>query len=137
MTVEMARYIKTTQGHVLNDESDLKSILAKDAIYNAAGLVSFNLYDEVRWNFYGKSLIDFLFEILSQIDFDQWFTNQLLHEIKIKGNRFRIIRRRAIWLIGQWTGVKFNRQLRPQVYAACLHLIEPSEDMCVRITASK
>lgn len=48
MTVEMTKYIKSTQGHVLNDESDLKSILAKDAIYNAAGLVSFNLYDEVR-----------------------------------------------------------------------------------------
>lgn len=74
---------------------------------------------------------------MSQIDFDEWFTNQLVHEIKIRGNRFRIIRRRAIWLIGQWTGVKFDRQLRPQVYAACLHLVEPSEDMCVRITASK
>ncbi len=48
MTLEMAKYIKSTQGHVLNDESDLKSILAKDAIYNAAGLVSFNLYDEVN-----------------------------------------------------------------------------------------
>ncbi|KAJ6635893.1 Importin-11 [Pseudolycoriella hygida] len=117
MTTEMAKYIKTTQGQVLNDQSDLKSILAKDAIYNAAGLVSFNLYDE--------------------IDFDEWFTNQLVHEVKIKGNRFRIIRRRAIWLIGQWTGVKFDRQLRPQVYAACLNLIEQSEDMCVRITASK
>lgn len=47
MTLEMAKYIKNTQGHVLNDESDLKSILTKDAIYNAAGLVSFNLNDEV------------------------------------------------------------------------------------------
>lgn len=137
MTVEMARYIKSTQGHVLNDESDLKSILAKDAIYNAAGLVSFTLYDEVRQKFLINHWLTYFIPTLSQIDFDQWFTNQLVHEIKIKGNRFRIIRRRAIWLIGQWTGVKFNRQLRPQVYAACLHLIEPSEDMCVRITASK
>lgn len=48
MTLEMAKYIKSTQGDVLNDESDLKSILAKDAIYNAAGLVSFTLYDEVK-----------------------------------------------------------------------------------------
>lgn len=51
MTLEMAKYIRSTQGHLLNDQSDLKSILAKDAIYNAAGLVSFNLYDEVRMQF--------------------------------------------------------------------------------------
>lgn len=48
MTLEILKYIKSTQGDELKDESDLKSILAKDAIYNAAALVSFGLYDEVR-----------------------------------------------------------------------------------------
>jgi len=31
----------------LNDASDLSTILAKDAIYNAAGIVAYELYDEV------------------------------------------------------------------------------------------
>lgn len=62
MTLEMAKYIKSTQSHVLNDQSDLKSILAKDAIYNAAGLVSFNLYDEVRYNIF-QNLIVLIFDV--------------------------------------------------------------------------
>lgn len=72
-----------------------------------------------------------------KVNFDEWFTNQLLDELKIEGNNFRILRRRAIWLIGSWTGVKFARNLRPQVYAACLHLLRSDEDMCVRLAASK
>lgn len=78
---------------------------------------------------------DFFF--FKQIDFDEWFTKQLLNEIRIEGNHFRILRRRAIWLIGQWTGVKFDRSLRPQVYAACLYLLSSTEDMSVRLAASK
>lgn len=47
---------------------------------------------------------------------------------------FRILRRRVILLIGQWTS---SVALRPQVYAACLHLLGANEDMCVRLAASK
>ena len=48
MTPEMLKYIQKAQEITLNSESDLKTILAKDAIYNAAGLSAFNLFDEVR-----------------------------------------------------------------------------------------
>ncbi|XP_055679188.1 importin-11 [Lutzomyia longipalpis] len=114
---EVVRYIQKAQMTILTENSDLKDILLKDAIYNAAGLGAFNLFDEV--------------------DFDQWFTSQLLDELKIKNNNFRIIRKRAIWLIGQLTGVKFSQALRPQVYAACLELLKPEEDMYIRLTAAK
>ncbi|XP_059610198.1 importin-11 [Phlebotomus argentipes] len=114
---EVVRYIQKAQMTTLSEDSGLKDILLKDAIYNAAGLGAFNLFDEV--------------------DFDQWFTSQLLDELKIKNNNFRIIRKRVIWLIGQLTGVKFSPSLRPQVYAACLELLKPEEDISIRLTASK
>lgn len=34
--------------HALVSPSDLNAILRKDAVYNAAGLAAFDLYDEVR-----------------------------------------------------------------------------------------
>ncbi|KPJ14447.1 Importin-11 [Papilio machaon] len=55
---------------------DLPAILNKDAVYNAVGLAAFELYDDV--------------------DFDEWFTNVLSQELKIKDNNYRIIRRRAL-----------------------------------------
>lgn len=61
----------------------------------------------------------------------------MLEELKFKSHKFRIIRKRIIWLIGQWTGVKFSKSLRPEVYRACLDLLHPSEDLVVRLTASK
>lgn len=40
-------------------------------------------------------------------------------------------------MIGRWTGVRFSKSLRPEVYRACLELLHPSEDLAVRLTASK
>lgn len=133
MTPEVIKYIQKAQAIQLTPESDMKTILGKDAIYNAAGLASFNLFDEVDamwWNLCALCLFSNEF----QINFDEWFTQQLFNELKIGGLNFRILRRRVILLIGQWTSTK---ELRPQVYAACLHLLGANEDMCVRLAASK
>lgn len=78
-------------------------------------------------------MLDFSF----QINFDEWFTSQLIQEITLQGTNFRIIRRRIIWLMGQWTSVKFDRELRPKLYEICLHLLRPEEDMCVRLASCK
>lgn len=43
----MVKYIRKAQETTLTPDSDLKIILAKDAVYNAAGLSAFNLFDEV------------------------------------------------------------------------------------------
>ncbi|PSN49429.1 Importin-11 [Blattella germanica] len=102
--------------HALVSPSDLNAILRKDAVYNAVGLAAFDLYDEVN--------------------FDQWFSTTLTQELKMKGDNYRVIRRRVVWLIGQWTGVKLSPELRPSLYAVTLPLLQGDEDMAVRLTAS-
>ena len=45
---EILKYVQKAQCTILNSESDLKDILIKDAIYNAAGITAFNLFEDVR-----------------------------------------------------------------------------------------
>ncbi|KAJ1522166.1 hypothetical protein ONE63_002476 [Megalurothrips usitatus] len=96
--------------------TDLNAILVKDAIYNAVGLAAFDLYDE--------------------INFDEWFLTTLRQELQLQGGHFRVIRRRVAWLLGQWTGVRFSAELRPVLYSAMLSLLQPNEDLVVRLTVS-
>uniref|UniRef100_A0A182NDW1 Importin N-terminal domain-containing protein n=1 Tax=Anopheles dirus TaxID=7168 RepID=A0A182NDW1_9DIPT len=117
MVEELRKYITKSQSITLTENSDMNDLLIKDSIYNATGLATFILFDE--------------------INFDEWFTQQLLGELKFKSQNFRVIRKRIIWLVGQWTCVRFSKALRPQVYQACLELLQPSEDLAVRLTASK
>ncbi|XP_069689548.1 importin-11 isoform X2 [Periplaneta americana] len=71
-----------------------------------------------------------------RVNFDQWFSTTLTQELKVKDDNYRVIRRRVVWLIGQWTGVKLSPELRPALYAATLPLLQGDEDMAVRLTAS-
>ncbi|XP_076181543.1 importin beta11 isoform X2 [Ptiloglossa arizonensis] len=98
------------------DPNNLHAILLKDAVYNAVGLVAFDLYDEVN--------------------FDQWFTTTLKEELKIRSNNYRIIRRRVCWLIGRWTTVKLSAELRPELYELMVEVLSPDEDLGVRLAAS-
>ncbi|XP_077601089.1 importin-11-like [Stigmatopora nigra] len=91
---------------------DPVQLLMKDAVYNAVGLAAFELFDNV--------------------DFDQWFKNQLLAELQVTHHRYKLIRRRVIWLIGQWISVKFKSDLRPLLYEVILSLMQ-DPDLVVRI----
>ncbi|KAL1117813.1 hypothetical protein AAG570_004128 [Ranatra chinensis] len=102
--------------HGLVDPSDFQAILAKDAVYNAIGLAAFDMYDEV--------------------DFDNWFKTTLRAELGVQGGNYRILRRRVAWLLGKWTGVKLSSELHPLLYSSMMVLLEPSEDMVVRLTAA-
>ncbi|XP_077291113.1 importin beta11 isoform X2 [Arctopsyche grandis] len=95
--------------------NNLPMILRKDAIYNAVGLVATDLFDEV--------------------DFDEWFSTQLIAELKIKDGNYRIIRRRTAWLIGTWSRVKVSLELRPILYQSLLELLSDTEDVAVRLAA--
>lgn len=53
------------------------------------------------------------------------------------GDNFRILRRRIIWLVGQWTGVKFSKNLRPTLYEICLWLLTSDEDMFIKLSTAK
>ncbi|NXJ84659.1 IPO11 protein, partial [Trogon melanurus] len=92
---------------------DSSAILIKDAVYNAVGLAAYELFDSV--------------------DFDQWFKNQLLAELQVSHNRYKPIRRRVIWLIGQWISVKFKSDLRPVLYEAIRNLLQ-DQDLVVSIS---
>ncbi|XP_054842546.1 importin-11 isoform X1 [Eublepharis macularius] len=91
---------------------DTQTLLIKDAVYNAVGLAAYELFDSV--------------------DFDQWFKTQLLAELQVTHNRYKPIRRRVIWLIGQWISVKFKSDLRPMLYEAICNLLQ-DQDLVVRI----
>eukprot|EP00073_Rattus_norvegicus_P044707 XP_017446855.1 PREDICTED: importin-11 isoform X1 [Rattus norvegicus] len=82
------------------------------SVYNAVGLAAFELFDSV--------------------DFDQWFKTQLLPELQVSHNRYKPLRRRVIWLIGQWISVKFKSDLRPRLYEAICNLLQ-DQDLVVRI----
>ncbi|KAA8593002.1 hypothetical protein FQN60_018457 [Etheostoma spectabile] len=47
-------------------------------------------------------------------------------------HRYKLIRRRVIWLIGQWISVKFKSDLRPLLYEVILSLMQ-DPDLVVRI----
>ncbi|KAB7497155.1 Importin-11 [Armadillidium nasatum] len=100
----------------LVDPLDFHAICQKDSVYKTLGLAAFDLFDD--------------------INFDNLFSNTLVKELKVKGSNYRIIRRRAIWLIGKWIGVKLSLANRPVLYEACMHLLSGDEDFVVRISAA-
>ena len=101
--------VKQSSGPV--SPQDLRALLHKDAVYNAVGLAAFDLYDD--------------------IDFDQWLVHGIEQEMAIKDSNYRIVRRRAAWLIGQWSGVKLSPELRPRLYEILVPLLNTGEDLVV------
>ncbi|XP_062984095.1 importin-11 [Elgaria multicarinata webbii] len=110
LTPVLLEMVHTLQGPTNMDNT--QTLLIKDAVYNAVGLAAYELFDSV--------------------DFDHWFKNQLLAELQVTHNRYKPIRRRVIWLIGQWISVKFKSDLRPMLYEAICNLLQ-DQDLVVRI----
>ncbi|NXN52490.1 IPO11 protein, partial [Rynchops niger] len=113
LTPVLLEMVRGLQGST--NVEDTSAILIKDAVYNAVGLAAYELFDSV--------------------DFDQWFKNQLLAELQVSHNRYKPIRRRVIWLIGQWISVKFKSDLRPMLYEAIRNLLQ-DQDLVVSIKKS-
>uniref|UniRef100_A0A3B3CPV5 Importin-11 n=1 Tax=Oryzias melastigma TaxID=30732 RepID=A0A3B3CPV5_ORYME len=110
LTPVLLEMVENLQGPT--NVEDHVQLLMKDAVYNAVGLAAYELFDSV--------------------DFDQWFKNQLLGELQVSHHRYKLIRRRVIWLIGQWISVKFKSVLRPLLYEVILSLMQ-DPDLVVRI----
>ncbi|KAL8559005.1 hypothetical protein ACOMHN_039761 [Nucella lapillus] len=115
LTPVLLQLVEANQGAC--DPDDMQAVLKKDAVYNAVGLASFDLFDE--------------------IDYDSWFTNHLLKELQIKNPSYRIIRKRVVWLMGKWVGVKMSTSLRPALYASIMVLLQKDEDLAVRLEAAQ
>ena len=88
----------------------------------------------------------------------------MLQELRVKENNYRILRRRVVWLLGRWIGVKLSVDLRPLIYetVSCsrfyfilfflklncvyftfiysifkvLGLMEPGEDLVIRLSSA-
>ncbi|EDV27067.1 uncharacterized protein TRIADDRAFT_22262 [Trichoplax adhaerens] len=107
------------------DPDDLNGILTKDAtVYNVTGLLSSQLYKD--------------------INFSEWFSSYLLRDIKNGHPNYKILRRRAAWVIDTWMSeyqhgmnlMRIPASFRSTLYEALLILLDPSEDVVVRITTS-
>ncbi|RHZ44599.1 hypothetical protein Glove_718g39 [Diversispora epigaea] len=96
--------------------SQTNNLLLKDAVYCAIGLGAHELYDE--------------------LDFDSWLVNNLLVEVANNDPNYRIIRRRIAWVIGRWICVKISKENKPKAYDAMTYLLNPEEDLVVRMTTA-
>ncbi|XP_064620355.1 importin-11-like [Lineus longissimus] len=114
LTPVVMQLVKESQAPI--DPNDLNALLKKDAVYNAVGLASYELYDEV--------------------DFDQWFKSSLIPDLQSTGRMVKLVKRRVVWLIGQWVSVKLSPSLRPLLYENLLPLLKAEEDLVVRIEAA-
>ncbi|KAH7967139.1 hypothetical protein HPB49_023016 [Dermacentor silvarum] len=108
LLLEMIQGIQPADGTI-----SFQAMLNRDAVYTAVGLAAFDLHDE--------------------LDFDNWFLHVLIPELKVSEPRYRIVRRRVAWLIGQWVGVKMSPELRPVLYKALIESLDPSEDLVISI----
>ncbi|KAM9329201.1 importin-11 [Gastrophryne carolinensis] len=113
LTPVLLDMVQTLQGPTPLE--DVNALLIKETVYNAVGLTAYELFDSV--------------------DFNEWFKNQLLGEVQITHDRYKLLRRRVIWLIGQWVSVKFKADLRPSLYEAIQNLLQ-DPDLVVRIEAA-
>uniref|UniRef100_A0A668UW13 Importin-11 n=1 Tax=Oreochromis aureus TaxID=47969 RepID=A0A668UW13_OREAU len=111
LTPVLLDMVQNLQGHCIVNIVTNVTLTFFSAVYNAVGLAAYELFDNV--------------------DFDQWFKNQLLGELQVSHHRYKLIRRRVIWLIGQWISVKFKSDLRPLLYEVILSLMQ-DPDLVVR-----
>jgi hypothetical protein len=93
------------------------NILEKDSIYAAVGLAA---------------------PVLEKyLDFDNFLTSTLVHEVRSELPGYNILRRRIAILLAQWIPVKeMDRRLVYQVFAFLLRK-EPMNDLVVRVTAGR
>ena len=93
-------------------------LLLKDASYNCASIAA--------W------------ELVSHIDFDVWFTQALLPEIRgSPGAPCNVlIKRRILILISNWVNIKLSPENRILVYELIYQCLQPSEDLVIRLQAN-
>ncbi|CAG0880159.1 unnamed protein product [Cyprideis torosa] len=95
--------------------NNMQQILERDAILTAIGIPAYHLYED--------------------IDFDRLYQEVLVREMTNPHPNARILKRRSAWLVGEWTGVRFAASLRPALYECLIRLLQPSEDLVVRLSA--
>lgn len=95
-----------------------RKILLKDASYNCASIAA--------W------------ELVLHIDFDIWFTQTLLPELKsIYGQPCHVlIKRRILVVISNWINIKMSSPNRVLAYELICECLQPNQDMVIRLQAT-
>ncbi|XP_022652295.1 importin-11-like [Varroa jacobsoni] len=104
-----------TQLQPLMVEPTYEEAQRRQAIYTAVGLASYNLYDEV--------------------DFDKWFLQQLIPELKVNHKNYLIVHRTILWMLAQWSDVKLSEELRPALYETLAVFMGREHDIVIRLSA--
>ncbi len=99
----------------LNNDVYDHALLLKEAAYNCGSISA--------W------------ELVSQIDFDVWFSQSLLPEIKQPACN-KLIKRRILILISNWVNIKMSAQNRSLVYELISQCLQPTEDLVIRFQAT-
>lgn len=100
-----------------DNSASVQELFEKEAVYRAVGLAAYELYDE--------------------IDYDKWYSTQLIRELEITDQRYLLVRYRVVWLLGHWVTVKMSTELRPSLYSCLLQLMHPNERLLIRLAASQ
>ncbi|PCH02643.1 Armadillo-like helical [Penicillium occitanis (nom. inval.)] len=97
-----------------------QDILMKDSLYSAIGLAAASLEQ--------------------QLDFNAFIEKALVPEVQINEQGYKVLRRRAAIVIGQWMPIQPEKLNRPYIYQIFQHLFnkaDPVNDLPVRITAGR
>jgi hypothetical protein len=113
----LAPFIVKYTNAVLDDtfgSFEKQKLLLRESCYNALGWGSYYLYD--------------------LINFKQWYSTMLTKEIEMRDDRYRLIRRRACWLLGRWVEKIETEEMRTQIYSNILTLLQ-EKDIVLRLSA--
>lgn len=102
----------------LNKPNIDRQILLKDASYNCASIAA--------W------------ELVSHVDFDLWFTQTLLPELKsIYGRPCHVlIKRRILVVISNWVNIKMSIPNRVLIYELLCECLQSNQDLVIRLQAT-
>ena len=123
-------------------------------VYKAAGLGAYEMYDEINYDtWYQTQLLNELrvtdprYVSLPPSHFPAFIASKkagdeanavLLHLLYLLKTltfiyccRYKIVRHRVVWLLGNWVSVKMATSLRPSLYSVLISVLQPSEDIVV------
>src|SRR5690606_10306144 len=76
-------------------------------------------------------------QLSASVNFDGWFQSHLLRDLEANAAPSdRILRARAVQLVGVWVPFGCSAETRALVYAALLRRLQPDEDLAVRLLAA-
>ena len=94
----------------------IRFLILKDVAYNCASIASWDL--------------------MQHIDFDNWFINNLINEIKDPDCN-DLIKRRILILIARWVNIKLSSEYRPLIYELICSCLQSNHNLVIRLQATQ